>query len=542
VLYQVYVRSFCDTDGDGYGDLAGVRAHLDHLSSLGVDGIWLSPTMPSPDTDWGYDVSDYLDVHPELGTLADLDALVADAAAAGMRVLLDLVPNHTSDRHPWFVEARSDPGSARRAYYVWADPSPDGGPPNNWRNMTGEPAWTLDPASGQYYLHNYLPTQPDLNWWHPAVHDEFERILSFWLDRGVAGFRIDVAHGIYKDAELRDDPPPPASTGSERPRRLRQVYSANRPETHALYRTWRRLADSYDPARLLLGETFVSDVADLARFYGDDDELHLAFNFRFALSSFDPAELSGVLAATLAALPEGACPTWTASNHDIGRFPSRWCDDDPLRTRAALTVLLSLPGTVVLYYGDELGQVDVSVPDALQRDPMTWHGRGGAANRDRARTPMPWRRGEGGGFCPPGVEPWLPLGPMASTVEDQEVDPDSALALTRRLVALRRAHHRGRVLPYRLLEQTGGLWRYAVGPLEVLANLADTPQHTVAPRRLLFSSHTARRPGGDPADQAGGPDPGAAGEGAHTVAGEGPGAASSPITLGAWEVVVASAG
>src|SRR5450631_1220727 len=206
-LYQVYVRSWQDTNDDGYGDLNGVTSHLDYLSWLGVDGIWLSPTMLSPDDDWGYDVSDYLGVHPDLGTLADLDRLIAEAGQRGLRVLLDLVPNHTSSAHPWFVEAVSDPASPHREFYVWADPATGGGPPNNWLAATGASAWTLDEASGQYYLHNFLPSQPDLNWWNPAVHEAFQEILRFWFDRGVAGFRIDVAHGLYKDALLRDGPP-----------------------------------------------------------------------------------------------------------------------------------------------------------------------------------------------------------------------------------------------------------------------------------------------------------------------------------------------
>ena len=216
-LYQIYVRSWQDTNDDGYGDLNGVTAHLDYLSWLGVDGIWLSPTMRSPDDDWGYDVSDYLGVHPELGTLADLDRLIAEAAQRGLPVLLDLVPNHTSSAHPWFVEAVSDPASPHREFYVWADPAPDGGPPNNWLAATGASAWTLDEASGQYYLHNFLPSQPDLNWWNPAVHQAFDEILRFWFDRGVAGFRIDVAHGLYKDAQLRDDPPAPEGRADRQP-------------------------------------------------------------------------------------------------------------------------------------------------------------------------------------------------------------------------------------------------------------------------------------------------------------------------------------
>ena len=303
VLYQLYVRSWLDTDGDGYGDLGGVIATLDYLSWLGVDGIWLSPTMPSPDEDWGYDVSGYLGVHPELGTLADMDRLIAEAGKRGMRVLLDLVPNHTSSAHPWFVDASAGKDAGNRDFYVWADPSAGGGPPNNWLDATGSPAWTWHEPTKQYYLHNFLPSQPDLNWWEPRVHEAFGEILRFWFDRGVAGFRIDVAHGLYKDAELRDNPP--ELTGNPLAGRFgqQQAYNANRPQTHQVYRDWRRIAESYPAARLLLGETWVADAARLAAFYGDDDELQLAFNFPFVFAPFAAPGLPAVVAATLAGLP-----------------------------------------------------------------------------------------------------------------------------------------------------------------------------------------------------------------------------------------------
>ncbi len=260
-LYQLYVRSWQDSDGDGYGDLRGIIGRLDYLEWLGVDGIWLSPTMPSPDHDWGYDVSDYLSVHPELGSLDDLDALVSSARERGMRVLLDLVPNHTSTWHPWFIESAASKQNGKRDYYVWADPAPDGGPPNNWLDFTGQPAWQWDAGTGQYYLHNFLTEQADLNWWNPAVHEEFRRILRFWFDRGIAGFRIDVAHGLYKDAQLRDNPPADAGGPLGGRFGLGAVYNENRPEVHGVYRDWRSIADGYDPRRLLLGETWVGDMA-----------------------------------------------------------------------------------------------------------------------------------------------------------------------------------------------------------------------------------------------------------------------------------------
>src|SRR5258708_21293043 len=385
-LYQLYVRSWQDSDGDGYGDLRGIISRLDYLEWLGVDGIWLSPTMPSPDQDWGYDVSDYLSVHPEVGSIGDLDSLVAEVGKRGMRVLLDLVPNHTSSAHPWFVDASSASDSAHRGYYVWADPAPGGGPPNNWIDATGHPAWEWHAESGQYYLHNFLPSQPDLNWWLPAVHHEFKEILKFWFDRGIAGFRIDVAHGLYKDALLRDNPPLAHADPLQGRFGQRPVYSANRPETHGVFRDWRALADTYSPPRLLLGETWVGDLRALASYYGDDDELDLAFNFVFVFAEFAAPALPGVVAQTLAKLPIGACPVWMASNHDVGRFATRWGNGDERKIKLALLVLGTLPGTTVLYYGDETGMTDVQVPADLQRDTLRLGGAAAGSRQARGRS------------------------------------------------------------------------------------------------------------------------------------------------------------
>jgi len=456
------------------GDLRGIIERLDHVAWLGVDGIWLSPTMPSPDADWGYDVSDYYGVHPELGTLADLDELISEAGRRGLRVLLDLVPNHTSSAHPWFVSASTDRNDAHRDYYVWADPGPDGGPPNNWLDFTGRPAWQWH-ESGQYYLHNFLPQQPDLNWWQPAVHHEFRKVLEFWFDRGVAGFRIDVAHGLYKDAELRDNPTLISDDPVAGQYGLRPVFNANRPETHGVFRDWRKIAEGYSPARLLLGETWVADLERMASFYGRDDELQLAFNFPFAFAGFGASELAGMVRRTLAALPPGGCPVWMASNHDIGRFPSRWCDGDERKIRLTLLLLATLPGTTVLYYGDEIGMTDVDVPPALRRDTATLD-RDTNGSRDRGRTPMPWEAGPGGGFTGPGVTPWLPMAdPPAANVADQRADPDSVLSLCRRLLALRRAELGGGLALFEQLPAAEGQWAYRVGSLVVAANFSGRP-------------------------------------------------------------------
>jgi alpha-glucosidase len=557
-LYQLYVRSWRDSDGDGYGDLRGVIGRLDHLSWLGVDGIWLSPTMPSPDADWGYDVSDYTGVHPGLGTLADLDELIGAARERGLAVLLDLVPNHTSSAHPWFVEARTGRDAAHRDYYVWADPAPGGGPPNNWLDATGQSAWAFDDRTGQFYLHNFLVGQPDLNWWQPAVHREFREILEFWFGRGVAGFRIDVAHGLYKDADLRDNPPDDIGSPLTGQFGLRPVYSANRPQVHGVYRDWRKVADAYDPPRLLLGETWTGDADRMAAFYGDDDELQLAFNFPFVFADFDAGQLAGVVDRTLAALPAGACPAWMASNHDVGRFPSRWCGGDERKTRLALLVLATLPGAVVLYYGDEIGMTDVAVPPELQRDEMTLSGpapagggagssdehagpgdsasaTGGGGNRDRARTPMPWEAGPGGGFTDAAM-PWLPLGDTGGgrNVADQRADPGSVLALCRELLALRRSAMGGQIAGYRRLSGPGPLWAYACGELLVLANFGDEPATWAGERGVILLRTTAAPAGPPGAGQT-------AELAARQAAGGAPDTGDGPgiVVLGPWQGLIA---
>jgi alpha-glucosidase len=474
VLYQLYVRSWSDTDDDGYGDLGGVIAKLDYLSWLGVDGVWLSPTMPSPDDDWGYDVSDYMGVHPELGTMDDLDRLIVRAGELGMRVLLDLVPNHTSSTHPWFICASGGRASDHRDYYVWADPGPDGAPPNNWLDTTGGPAWTWHEPTGQYYLHNFLDSQPDLNWWHPAVRSAFEAILKFWFDRGIDGFRIDVAHGLYKDAQLRDNPPLSEDSRLEGRYGLRSMYNANRPQVHGVYREWRKIADSYPQPRLLLGETWVGDFSTLADFYGSDDELHLAFNFPFIFSAFTAAGLSATVTATLERLPMGACPVWTASNHDVGRFTSRWCGEDERKVRLALLVLATLPGTLVLYYGDEIAMTDVALPRELRRDRTTLSGDGRKGIRDRARTPMLWDSSPSAGFTGELVSPWLPIGGNAAgSVADQRGDPASVLSFCRRLLEFRRSELGGQVPSYQALAAPSDQWVYRVGDLTIAANFSD---------------------------------------------------------------------
>jgi alpha-glucosidase len=471
VGYQIYPRSFADSNGDGVGDLEGIIRHLDHVQWLGVDFVWISPTFSSPNKDWGYDVSDYTGIHSELGDLATMDLLLEEAAARNLRVLLDLVPNHTSDRHPWFLESRSSRDNPKRDYYVWADPLPDGSPPNNWLSdfATG-PAWSLDETTGQMYLHHFLPEQPDLNWWSGDVQAEFERILRFWFDRGVAGWRIDVAHRIVKDRQLRDNPPArPDDHWFSRLFSQRFVYNQNRPEVHELMRQWRAIAESYDPPRMLVGETHVFDFDVLAEFYGRGDELNLAFNFMLPFTPFRAPDLAAVVEKTEATFPVDAWPAWPLGNHDEHRYVTRWCEGDRRRIGVALMLVLCLRGTPFLYYGDEIGMPDTEIPPDRLLDPV------GilldpSFGRDPERTPMHWTGERGGGFSDTGVEPWLPYGDAAAcNVADQRDDPRSPLHLTRDLIALRRATldlHRG---GYRTERLDGDLWAWRRGERTVVA-------------------------------------------------------------------------
>jgi alpha-glucosidase len=466
VLYQIYPRSYADSDGDGVGDLRGIVSRLDHLEWLGVDGIWLNPTMPSPNDDWGYDVADYCDVHPDLGTLEDLDELVAEAGRRGIRVLLDLVPNHTSDRHAWFQDALSGRAARHRDFYVWADPAPGGGPPNNWLSNFGGSAWTLDEPSGQYYLNNFLPTQPDLNWWSEDVREAFDDVLRFWYERGIAGFRIDVCHAIVKDRDLRDDPRASEDDHPKvRERGTRQVFSMNRPEVHDVLKRWRRVSD---PDRILVGETYVLELDQLIPYYGSgEDQLHLAFNFLFVHSDLDAAQLRWVVEAMEEKLPAGAWPVWTGSNHDAGRLATRWAGGDEAKARVALLMLLTLRGTPFLYYGDEIALPDAELDAAKALDPVPHRTGDSSRNRDECRTPMQWTGGPGAGFTD-GAEPWLPFADGRS-VAAQRDDPGSVLRLVRDLIALRRERDDLHDGVYATLPAPGGAWAWRRGERTAVA-------------------------------------------------------------------------
>jgi alpha-glucosidase len=528
VLYQIYPRSFCDTNGDGVGDLDGITERLDHVVELGADAIWLSPIQRSPQVDFGYDVSDHQDVDPRFGDLAAFDRLLAAAHARGLRVLLDYVINHTSDQHPWFLASRSSRTDPKRGWYVWRDPAPDGGPPNNWQSVFGGPAWTLDATTGQYYLHSFHPAQPDLDWRQPGVETAMLGVLRFWLDRGVDGFRVDAPEYVGKDPALPDLPRrakhEPHRRGVLRPYdALDHLHDKDHPFVHTVLRRVRAVVDAY-PGCTTVGEVRISDRRRWAAYFGEGppscpeptNGLRLVFDFAplKALgaggvahegaptpASFTAAALRRAVEATQAVLPPGAWPALALGNHDEPRLATRLGDDG---ARLAAVLLLTLPGTPCIYYGDELGMVDIDVPPHRRADPQ------GAIDpvmsRDPCRSPMAWTAT--GGFSNAEVEPWLPLGDNVGerSVERQRHDPGSMLALYRELAALRRrlpALHRGRYQTHE--DSDDALYAYwrSHGDQRVLValNLGSEPRTLPLPapgRLLLATAARAQAPGEEP--------------------------------------------
>ena len=440
VGYEIYVRSFADSRGDGIGDLPGIRARLPYLADLGVDTIWLTPFYPSPQADHGYDVADHLDVDPCYGSLEDLLGLIADAHGLGLRTLIDLVPNHTSDQHPWFLDARSARDARHRDFYVWKDPSLDGGPPNNWVSHFGGPAWTFDEVTGQYYMHLFLPEQPDLNWTNPEVHTAFREILTTWFERGVDGVRIDVAHALVEDPEFRDNPrlEEPIAAGSTPQTifsRFEHVYDLDQDGVVEIYRDWRTLADPFDA--VLLGEVYVLHPDRLSR-YLQGDGLHAGFCFAALKVPWDAAEIRATLRDHLAV--SGDLLAWPLSSHDDPRAPTRFGGGErgARRALAYLTLLCALPGVPFLYQGDELGLDDADLDAEVAEDPIAVRNPG-ATGRDAVRTPMLWEPGPGFGFTT--GEPWLPFGANRHgrrSVAAQLGDPASHLERVRALLAARR--------------------------------------------------------------------------------------------------------
>ncbi|KUL51490.1 MULTISPECIES: glycoside hydrolase family 13 protein [unclassified Streptomyces] len=503
VIYQVYPRSFADGDGDGMGDLPGVTARLHHLSDLGVDAVWLSPFYASPQADAGYDVADYRAVDPVFGTLADVDALLREAHSLGLRVIVDLVPNHCSDRHEWFRQAlREGPGSPLRdRFHFRPGKGTDGElPPNDWESVFGGPAWTRV-ADGAWYLHLFAPQQPDFNWDHPAVHDEFRSILRFWLDKGVDGFRIDVAHGLVKAAGLPD-------IGHAQQVELlgsQSVPYFDQDGVHAVYRDWRRILDEYTGAegseRIAVAEAWTPTV-ERSALYLRPDELHQAFNFEYLTTGWDAAALRAVIDRSLAAMNAVDAPaTWVLSNHDVVRHSTRFSGGDAARglrrARAATLLMLALPGSAYIYQGEELGLPEVTeLPDAARQDPAFFRTAGQGGLRDGCRVPLPWSGerppfgfgpADGGPSWLPQPESWRDL-----SVAAQTGDPASTLEFYRAALAIRRTHPAlgaGRGIEW--LASPDGVLAFrrtaAAGSFACTVNLTSSPVALPTPGSVLLA-------------------------------------------------------
>lgn len=516
VIYQIYPRSFQDTGGDGIGDLRGILARLDYLVALGVDALWISPFYPSPMADFGYDVADYTGVDPLFGTLADFDALLAAAHAKGLRVILDFVPNHSSDQHPWFLESRSSRDNPKRNWYLWHDAAPTGDDwrparervPNNWMSHFGGPAWTWDETTQQFYLHSFLAEQPDLNWRNPELRQAIYAAMRFWLDRGVDGFRMDVLWLLIKDEFFRDNPPNPAYDDAQHDvTRVLQVHNADQPETHEIVEEMRALLDTYGPTmgtakaesnRVLIGEIYLP-LPELVTYYGKPSGsspqlsgANLPFNFHLIQTQWAADAIANILRSYESLLPAGAWPNYVLGNHDQPRLASRI---GPLQARAAAMLLLTLRGTPTLYYGDELGMKDVPIaPDQVQ-DPAEKNEPGKGRGRDPERSPMLWLDTPNAGFTTPEAKPWLPLEADWPTINAaaQSKDPRSMLTLYRRLLSLRRMHdtlHAGAIAD---IGAEGNILRYRRVALPegnstdflVLLNLGNEPAAANCPHGTI---------------------------------------------------------
>jgi alpha-glucosidase len=439
VFYQVYPRSFMDSNGDGIGDLQGIIDRLDYLVELGVDAIWISPIYPSPMADFGYDISDYIDIHPMFGDMDTFDRLLQEAHKRNLHIVLDYVPNHTSDQHPWFIESRSSRDNPKRDWYIWRNARSDGGPPNNWESLFGGSAWEWDQKTKQYYLHLFLKEQPDLNWRNPEVVEAMHDVLRFWLDKGVDGFRMDVVMLCIKHPDFPDNPPAEDSPFaalvglSQDP-----IYYMGRPEVHDMIREFRRIFDSYKGDRVIIGETVILDPAELVKYYGENlDEIHIPFNFINLICPWKAREVEESVKAYYAVVPEGATPNFVFGNHDFHRLATRF---GPENHRAAGMLLLTLWGIPTMYYGDELGMEDVPVPPERMQDPWGINKPELNVGRDPERTPMQWDASPNAGFASEGVETWLPVAEdyREVNVAVQCKDPASTLNFYKRLLKLRR--------------------------------------------------------------------------------------------------------
>lgn len=434
VVYQIYPRSYKDSDGDGVGDLRGIMEKLDYLKDLGIDAVWISPIFPSPMADFGYDVSDYTGIHPLFGNMDDFDELLKSVHQRGMKLILDLVPNHSSDQHPWFRESRSSKDNPRRDWYIWKDPAPDGGPPNNWLSVFGGPGWEYDKKTHQYYYHAFLKEQPDLNWRNPEVQKAMLDVMRFWLEKGVDGFRVDVMWHMIKDDQLRDDPPNPGYKDHMNSySKLIPAYSTDQDEVHDIVHKMRRVIDDYDE-RLLIGEIYLP-ISKLVTYYGEDNRgAHLPFNFQLLQLPWDAAKIEASISEYEGALPEKGWPNWVLGNHDNPRIASRVGKE---QAGNAAMLLLTLRGTPTIYYGDELGMEDVDIPQDKIQDPQALNEPGVGRSRDPERTPMQWDDSRNAGFTK--GEPWLPLMDDYEelNVKKQWDKEDSMLKLHRRLLKIR---------------------------------------------------------------------------------------------------------
>jgi alpha-glucosidase len=450
VIYQIYPRSFQDSNGDGVGDLRGITRRLRHLVDLGVDAVWLSPIFTSPMEDFGYDVADYCGIDPLFGSMQDFDELLETAHGYGLKVLLDLVPNHTSSEHPWFIESRSSRGSAKRDWYIWRDPAPHGGPPNNWLSEFGGSAWAFDKESGQYYYHAFLTSQPDLNWRNPDVRAAIHDVMRFWLRKRVDGFRIDVLWHLIKDDQFRDNPVNRGFREGQPPHwQVLPLHTTDQPEVHDVVAGFRRVANEFED-RLLIGEIYLPPKR-LVAYYGKDLEgVQLPFNFGLLETRWHARELARLIDEYEEALPSGSWPNWVLGNHDRPRIATRV---GIAQARVAAMLLLTLRGTPTIYYGDEIGLTNADIPPELLCDPL-----GKSVpflGRDGARGPMPWDASLYGGFS--NTAPWCvcPYDEGSPNVADQQESAASMLALYRRLIEARRQHPALAIGSYQPLVATG---------------------------------------------------------------------------------------
>ena len=513
VVYQVYPRSWQDGSGDGVGDLVGIASRLDHLVALGVDVVWVSPFYPSPMADFGYDVADYTGVDPLFGTLADFDALLAAVHARGLKLLMDFVPNHTSSEHPWFVESAASRGNPKRDWYLWRDAAPGGGPPNNWKSSSGGSAWEWHAPTAQYYMHQFLPAQPDLNWRNPAVRDAMLDAMRFWFERGVDGFRLDVVYHCVVDDEFRNDPENPDFDPETQPpfSAVVPTYSSDRPEIMELViEPMRRLADACGN-RLLIGEIYLPP-EKLVRYYGASPAsgVQLPFNFQLIFADWRAEPLASLIRRYESLIPDGEWPNWVLGNHDQDRIATRL---GPERARLAAMLLLTLRGTPTIYQGDELGMTNVPIPPERVRDPWEINMPGLGEGRDPVRTPMRWDGSPHAGFCPGNVEPWLPMGEDVESVNvaAQTGDPGSMLELHRALLDLRRKRLSLSIGDYGRVEARGEalVFERVAGDQRTLValNLGDAPCRVPLPEgtdtaRVLVSARKRRdvEPLGDEAE------------------------------------------